>query len=261
MGRGKKKPRGAGYSMDEERPIAEGEWQSFELTRDVPSDNNRRTPPEETDEGQAVPENYEQSISGGEGGLGEDTESMSEGPEQTEPAARFDYPGEDSGFETHSRLGDEEGFTPFSSENWNRQEYQAFSQSGPSENIELPAEGVPTVHRDGFSLGQGSPAYSYTNPDASPEEERFYSDDEAIPPPKSYGIASRSDEEIYREIYERLAEEPDIEEEDIQIEVAEGSVTLRGSVDSRLEKFLIQDIVDDVDGVRDIHDELSLAAE
>jgi osmotically-inducible protein OsmY len=71
--------------------------------------------------------------------------------------------------------------------------------------------------------------------------------------PKNY---RRSDERIREEVSEMLMRHGEIDASDIEVEVAEGVVTLRGSVDTRRTKRLAEDIVDSVRGVEDVRNEI-----
>jgi len=67
--------------------------------------------------------------------------------------------------------------------------------------------------------------------------------------PKNY---RRSDEMIKDEVCERLTLHPMIDPSDVEIIVKDGEVTLRGTVEDRLTKRTIENIVESVFGVRDI---------
>lgn len=71
--------------------------------------------------------------------------------------------------------------------------------------------------------------------------------------PKGY---KRSDERIREDVSERMAQHDDLDPSDIEVRVANGEVTLTGTVRSRHEKFLAEEIADDVLGVNDVHVQL-----
>lgn len=73
--------------------------------------------------------------------------------------------------------------------------------------------------------------------------------------PKGY---QRSDERIKEEVSEALARHPDIDASEIEIEVAQGLVTLRGSVDDRRTKRMAEDTIESLSGVRDVRNELTI---
>lgn len=62
----------------------------------------------------------------------------------------------------------------------------------------------------------------------------------------------RSDERIREDICDRLTRHGRIDGTDIRVQVQDGEVTLDGTVDSREMKRLAEDVVEDVDGVRDV---------
>lgn len=66
----------------------------------------------------------------------------------------------------------------------------------------------------------------------------------------------RSDERIREDIYERLTDHPDIDATDVEAQVSNGEVTLTGMVESRHVKRLTEDLVEDVSGVREVHNQL-----
>jgi osmotically-inducible protein OsmY len=74
--------------------------------------------------------------------------------------------------------------------------------------------------------------------------------------PKGY---TRSDERIQEDICERLTQHPAIDASDIEIEVKNGEVTLRGTVESRAVKHLVENMVETVTGVKDVHNQLRVA--
>jgi hypothetical protein len=71
--------------------------------------------------------------------------------------------------------------------------------------------------------------------------------------PRGY---QRSDERIFEDINERLTQHGQIDASDIEVEVHNGEVTLRGAVDNRRTKRLAEDIIDDIPGVNDIYNQL-----
>ncbi|HEU0115733.1 MAG TPA: BON domain-containing protein, partial [Thermomicrobiales bacterium] len=73
--------------------------------------------------------------------------------------------------------------------------------------------------------------------------------------PKGY---RRSDERIEDDVNARLTWSPDLDASDTTVSVANGEVTLSGSVDSRWQKRLAGNIADDVLGVRDVFNQIRL---
>jgi hypothetical protein len=74
--------------------------------------------------------------------------------------------------------------------------------------------------------------------------------------PRGY---QRSDDRIRDEVCERLARHPRIDPSDVEVTVANGEVTLRGTVDGRSAKRLLEDVADSVWGVREVHNEVRIA--
>lgn len=66
----------------------------------------------------------------------------------------------------------------------------------------------------------------------------------------------RSDERILEDVNERLTQHPDIDAFEIEIEVKNGEVLLRGSVGDRHEKRMAEDVAENVSGVRNVRNEL-----
>ncbi len=73
--------------------------------------------------------------------------------------------------------------------------------------------------------------------------------------PKGY---QKSDERILEQVCERLADHPGIDARDICVEVNQGVVILSGCVHSRATKWLAEDIVESVPGIRDIENRLEV---
>jgi len=68
----------------------------------------------------------------------------------------------------------------------------------------------------------------------------------------------RSDERIKEDVSEILTRHGRIDARGIDLHVDNGVVTLQGSVDSRNTKRLVEDVVDEVPGVRDVRNELRM---
>ena len=66
----------------------------------------------------------------------------------------------------------------------------------------------------------------------------------------------RSDERIYHDVCERLTDDHLIDATEITVAVENGEVTLAGSVISRQQKRRAESILDDISGVRDVHNQL-----
>lgn len=68
----------------------------------------------------------------------------------------------------------------------------------------------------------------------------------------------RSDERIREEACECLTDHPEINPRKMEVHVSQGIVTLEGVVEDRQTKRAIEDLIDDVCGVKDIHNHLTL---
>lgn len=73
--------------------------------------------------------------------------------------------------------------------------------------------------------------------------------------PKNY---RRSDDRIREDACEALERHPQIDASEIEVEVKDGVVTLRGHVEERRLKRLAEDSIESVSGVRDVRNELQV---
>jgi hypothetical protein len=73
--------------------------------------------------------------------------------------------------------------------------------------------------------------------------------------PRGY---KRPDARIWEDVCERLTADADVDASDITVDVSQGEVTLRGTVESRRVKRRAEDLAEDVSGVRDVHNHLRL---
>ena len=76
--------------------------------------------------------------------------------------------------------------------------------------------------------------------------------------PKGY---KRSDDRIREDVSDRLGEHPWLDCSEVEVTVSNGEVTLTGSVNSRQEKFLLEEIADDVSGVNEVHNQVRVKRE
>jgi osmotically-inducible protein OsmY len=74
--------------------------------------------------------------------------------------------------------------------------------------------------------------------------------------PRGY---QRSSERIQEEVCEILTRHGQIDASGITVEVSNGEVTLIGTVNSRREKRLAEEVIENLSGVRDIHNQLRVA--
>jgi osmotically-inducible protein OsmY len=71
--------------------------------------------------------------------------------------------------------------------------------------------------------------------------------------PRNY---QRSDERIREEVHERLTADPRVDASDIDVEVKNGEVFLRGRVDERRDKRAAEEAIEDIPGVKDVKNEI-----
>jgi hypothetical protein len=74
--------------------------------------------------------------------------------------------------------------------------------------------------------------------------------------PKGY---QRSDERIHDEVCARLTRHPLIDASLTEVHVDHGEVTLTGEVHDRRMKHLTEDVVDEVAGVKEVHNQLRVS--
>jgi hypothetical protein len=74
--------------------------------------------------------------------------------------------------------------------------------------------------------------------------------------PKGY---LRSDERIKEDLSDRMMAHPDLDASDIDMDVNQGEVTLRGNVDSRQSRRLAEDLCEDCHGVRQVNNQLRVS--
>jgi hypothetical protein len=72
--------------------------------------------------------------------------------------------------------------------------------------------------------------------------------------PRTY---QRPGERILDDVYERIAMSG-AHVEDVEIEVSDGIVTLSGTVSTRFTKRMVEDLAEDVFGVREVHNHMQL---
>jgi len=108
------------------------------------------------------------------------------------------------------------------------------------------------------SLGYGPPRGERESVHGRGHDEGWRSDDRQHGQhrgkgPKGY---TRSDERIREEVSDRLMFDADIDASEIEVEVQNGEVTLRGTVDRRETKRAVEDIAESVHGVGEVQNQL-----
>jgi len=73
--------------------------------------------------------------------------------------------------------------------------------------------------------------------------------------PKGY---QRSDDRIREDVCELLTQHGEIDASDIEVKVMNGEVTLSGNVDDRRTKRMVEESLDRVSGVKDVHNQLKI---
>ena len=91
--------------------------------------------------------------------------------------------------------------------------------------------------------------------DWNPEQESLQGDSYRGRGPKGY---TRSDERLRETICERLTDDPRIDASEIEIDVQEQKVTLRGSVGDRHTNYAVEELVESA-GARDIENQLRVS--
>jgi osmotically-inducible protein OsmY len=68
----------------------------------------------------------------------------------------------------------------------------------------------------------------------------------------------RTDDKIREEVWELLTNNADLDASDMELHVEGGEVTLTGTVDSRDARWLAEDLVNSVTGVREVNNRLKV---
>jgi hypothetical protein len=111
---------------------------------------------------------------------------------------------------------------------------------------------TPSRDRDATPLG-GGVLSGDRMPRGIPDEARA---DHRGRGPRNY---RRSDARIYEDVNDRLAADPELDADDITVEVGDGVVTLSGTVQERWMKHRAEDLADSCRHVQDIHNHIRVA--
>ena len=98
-----------------------------------------------------------------------------------------------------------------------------------------------TESQGGYAVGESIYGRSVIRPDAAHRRRG--------PTAKNW---RRSDDRIREAVSDKLMEHPQIDASDVDVEVENGRVTLRGTVDDRRKKYLIEDLCEEVLGVVEV---------
>jgi hypothetical protein len=156
------------------------------------------------------------------------------------------------------------GNPEFDREQWDREHYEQWMERMRSDpRSQEPSQGTVggTPYEGGVftpaTYGGGAEFYSVTGMYKNPLLEKE--------PPKHQGKGpkgyKRRDDRIHDEICERLTHHPLIDASMMEVHVKDGEVTLSGEVTDRRMKHAVEDAVDEVSGVRDIHNQLRVFRE
>jgi len=121
-----------------------------------------------------------------------------------------------------------------------------YSSYGPGSSQGFQGYGQGTGAR--ASYGQGTRDVGQYGADADRGRGSF-----AGRGPKGY---QRSDARISEDVCDRLAESPEVDASNIEVKVENGEVTLTGSVAERGEKRRAEDLIENISGVREVHNHL-----
>jgi osmotically-inducible protein OsmY len=128
--------------------------------------------------------------------------------------------------------------------------------------------GTAPSSRASSAGAMGAPGYAsegaWSDPtDWTPEDERDLARDRGAASvsyrgrgPRGY---TRSDERLLESVCEQLTDDPRIDAGDIEVEVKQQVVTLRGTVPDRRTKFAVEELVENA-GARDIENQLRVNA-
>ena len=68
-----------------------------------------------------------------------------------------------------------------------------------------------------------------------------------------------ADERLRESVCERLTDDPFVDATDLEVSVANGEITLAGTVDTRQMKYAVEDLIADVAGVTTVHNSIQVA--
>jgi osmotically-inducible protein OsmY len=125
-------------------------------------------------------------------------------------------------------------------EQWNRQGNRSGSNYGSANgNVNGSSNGYGDSSNYGGSGSNRNASYS-----SGPHRGKG---------PKNY---NRSDDRIREDVCERLMQDAEIDASEIEVKVSSGEVTLSGTVSSKDEKRQAEDCIENLSGVKDVHNEL-----
>ncbi len=173
-------------------------------------------------------------------------------------------PGQTGGGEDYHRYGWGQGWSQdqgreggYGTRGWASEDVAALPPRERPQYMERPGIGYdtsPTRDMDreaGHGAGRGGMQGAYPYYEQSPELPRRGRG------PRNY---QRSDDRIREDICDRLMQSW-MDADDVDIRVSKGEVTLKGTVKSRDEKRAIEDLAEEILGVKEVHNEIRVARE
>jgi len=122
-----------------------------------------------------------------------------------------------------------------------------YSSTGSGSYTGYGASGQESYYGGSGSYGGGATS-SMGSSVSSQERGRFSGKG-----PKGY---QRSDDRIREDVCERLTHHPEIDASEIDVKVTNGEVTLTGTVDERQSKRMAEEVVENISGVKDVHNQV-----
>ncbi len=138
----------------------------------------------------------------------------------------------------------------YRSQDWGR-------QYGNRESFGRNREFEDNEFRGGMNLHHNSPYYGqqYGGIGGQQQQQRGRF---AGKGPRGY---QRSDQRIQEEVNDRLTDHPEIDASEIEVKVSNGEVTLSGSVNERFQKRMAEDLVENIGGVKQVHNQIRVQHE
>lgn len=168
----------------------------------------------------------------------------------------------DTGFEYSQRPYQTQDPDRFSRASWGQeygQDYSPYRTDYRSNDQNYASSwGTGSSQGYGSSLGRANPSSSGRAYEEYRGEPNYREGRHAGKGPKDY---KRSDDRIREDVCEALARDPHIDASEISVKVKDGVVTLTGTVEDRRAKRRAEDCAEDVNGVKDIINSLSLQEE
>jgi hypothetical protein len=150
--------------------------------------------------------------------------------------------------ERRRRVDDAERRRERESERLYRRDYGPYDRGWASEDRPVARGYGGETGRDTSWSGPSSAAYDPSNPRGVPSF--------AGRGPKGY---QRSDERIREDVCDRLTDAADVDASEIEVNVANGEVTLSGTVRDRDQKRRSEDVAESVPGIHEVRNNLRVS--